>query len=1551
MSDISEFEKIHSYVTWPDREKEFFPNGNVTLGALGFPAANESGVANDGTCECADGSDQCEMPRTVDVEFGVVHSDSDFTDDTPYFKATTHVDVETDGDSVVLTLPIKKLDFTKVGRKLTIKMFDDVSALDISTYASSVSTATLVKYAASEDPLTTTKLLTDTGLTVDQLDGTVLTGVISVNEPDNDFDLPALSADDIESSKFAIRVSVNTTSGNVYVYLSNQSGGVSNGVYAIRNGTMTMVATSVGGTPMTEEETDELLNDGKTMDNVGTCCGPHFRKTYSHKEVHDYVYGKVGAAIGFGVYSSVSGCQGGLIDWLVSSGVVDIGNHHGYPVYVNGFGLGAFYVGSDALSADSETTEESGDGLETYNPWLLWSYGTTRDAETDTNVSALPRDWPFTYATGSYNSRDDVSMVTLVKKGVHIDETTVPGADEATYGNLYQDVYDEEDPTKVVAHRFYNKHHFVLNQKYKRNPDGGYEVKPFFIQLPAPLDTEDGETYEITVSIQNQKEDSLPEFTNRRDLSAYYAAMSQPRVYVLGGRQQFSNKKMPVKMKKTSAGEVYDIDIADDFYVVHTTSGAYDVRGELLPVDTEVRANMVTTVDGNALPNFMAYGVLSENAENGATLTFNGKMPSDRRYKAEGARMYICGMAYLAEDDNPSDTRMGLVRTPGEGETDMFRGDTGSGVEGALDEFNNFYSIDKKEGHRSLPHVDRRYFLASVYQTATNTFPWRMNGRKKLQRLDRCETDITRAGSVDNIIQRIYKANWEFIHNDDFKDITEASMLETVLDYGGLITGFKMSAYYQPVAYGYNSMPDWKNLASVLRVVMTRSLNPYTDAYSIYVGDESNPVRQAQTAIKNFVNDIYNARLVLKHGQSFTEVPTTLLSIRSRTDWPSAGDTMFSAQDDIDYGVTDYTSTRSHIAHSTLRSLPSYVVNADQIDSAARTYPTTSDSILFTVAGDSQGHGTEFFDYYDKSPYPKYPDNDFASSAATDETGCSVTGTPVTGRVFSRNSIMTTLTRVYNAYGKSIMQRINDLRRRADVSILIKMDDTLANLSSDVDWFRPFTNLSYKDGAPAVNYTDSVSDTMDTPEQQRQFFAFDAVQMYRFAMDDIDNDPVATVSTCMPYLPQTDSANTTGEVERSKSLAKFIEKYVTSYGAEMPTHFYNGRRIQLKNGEIPTPVYNAGEPQDTDTRIYINDVYRVQKRFAADGCNPDGTPEFVTHYFNDNFSSTTRPSRDPNANYATVDSYSLTATVPPYASAPEYTNATTYTRVRMQFTFSQRAGRWYTTEYRQYPCNYLSPLYGNDALVRDEQSLFDDEGQLCLTSRATGVTTARLPLWRNSSCLGFRNYRNAMYVPYSSYPMMDITLGCVPYLYDAWPYDEKGQIKKEIHTGVDTYSDTKPRMQKLEEPWLPHVDGFGSGGIDLYPPANVDGGYETATDAGVHANFWSVREFIRPATSILPGTHIPKYEDPDTYDSTVDYRKGGLEADPTLYRMFDFPKAGVTEYHLPNQTDPSEDMTKNYLIYHGIEGNRNKEGVYRAADENFWFGYGVPDSEQSITDF
>ena len=267
MSEISEFDKIHNYVTWPDREKEFFPNGDVTLGALGFPVANESGVANDGTCNCEDGVDECEMPRTVSAEFSVAHSKSPIPEDAPYFRATTQIDVVYTDNVLALIVPVKKIDYVRANSALTVTLFDDVT--NVGNYTD----ITLEKNENSKDPLTTTQLISGELLTI--AGNTLTSNSVSA---DNSFDLPEIAEEDIDAGKFSVRIAFHNDA-HAYVYLTDQKAGYGNGVYEIKNGTMSYVAASIGDVEMDAADRDALLADGKTMDNVGTCCGPHFRKT------------------------------------------------------------------------------------------------------------------------------------------------------------------------------------------------------------------------------------------------------------------------------------------------------------------------------------------------------------------------------------------------------------------------------------------------------------------------------------------------------------------------------------------------------------------------------------------------------------------------------------------------------------------------------------------------------------------------------------------------------------------------------------------------------------------------------------------------------------------------------------------------------------------------------------------------------------------------------------------------------------------------------------------------------------------------------------------------------------------------------------------------------------------------------------------------------------------------------------------------------------------------------------------------------------------------
>ena len=144
---------------------------------------------------------------------------------------------------------------------------------------------------------------------------------------------------------------------------------------------------------------------------------------------------------------------------------------------------------------------------------------------------------------------------------------------------------------------------------------------------------------------------------------------------------------------------------------------------------------------------------------------------------------------------------------------------------------------------------------------------------------------------------------------------------------------------------------------------------------------------------------------------------------------------------------------------------------------------------------------------------------------------------------------------------------------------------------------------------------------------------------------------------------------------------------------------------------------------------------------------------------------------------------------------------------------------------------------------------------------------------------------------------MDIRLGCVPFLYNEFPYTYERAIKRCL---ADKDIAGKIRMSRLEKPYLP----VSEGGIGLFPPCDVHGDEKPETRSGEHANIWSVRKYIRPATGALPGADVP----------SVDDYTGGTPGDATLYSMFEYPMKGARMNKMPPAMDnPPEENGPNLL--------------------------------------
>ena len=1475
-------EKIHDQVTWPS-DWPVFDDGT---GGLAFPEQNNSGCP-------------IKSPIGIDIEPSVVY---DGIGDNYSISCSPSYSMKIVPDRVYVRLS----SFVYDGNR-TFTTVDGYDKDFLNGKAAGIIPNTA-------DPLSCTELvecqLTNIYPLVD--DDLVWTYGYSMARPSDTFNNFNWTTNGDEYVTFDLEVDLNLGSDDaVYVNLQHQDDPSENGIYCYTAGVVRKVSSAY--TPSVSH--DDVIDDPTVNDNV-PCCN-HFRKTYSHKEVADYTTGLVGSVSSFGVKSmSVTDCDGGLIDWFTTNGEVNIGNGH-EPLFVTGFGLGEFYrasgIGADVKEALPRDDYDENDN--TRHPWLTWAYGTRSDSRTSTNLVALPRDWPFhpMDVSGKYDTINDTNNITLTK-------CCVTGS--TTYGNLE---YDRLDSKGNDEHVFINRHHVVVYPEFSTITTDAKKrvvVKPTFIHLPASMDTKDGETVELTVSIQNVDQTQFGD-DSVETLSGYYAAMSQPRVYVMGGVQKFSNKRLPID--KESIVQHSEI-VADEYesrlvftdYIASTPVIAKSISGEPLEVGTQVRANIVVSQSNSTgkRRTFIATGTIvsiggdgSSVACNGTMFQFDGKFPYDIGGRGWDNLVFtICGLAYLDENDNPSETKMGLAgRTE-----DVMRGDVGDGNVGDLNEFNKFFSISNKNedtGRTELPHVDKRFLLATVYQTATSTFSWELVGRHRISKLARNWSD-------EHHRNRQYKSLVNLIYEEN----------KTILDaFSGLpsLAIFAEDPKDYPVSYVYpnDSGWQWKTLGSVIQVKLPSLLGK---AETEFYG---NPVRQASRAMREFENDFNHMRL-LSHGTKKARVKITGINIdRSTGQWPLAEERVVS--DTIHPIIpSDTPSWASDVINSAwcanVRSLPNYVLNAD------------SDGFPYSLFINGTNTIDTWTSYLNNVPYNTESDSEYEASACTDEEPNTVVGTPRNYTIYSCNSVCAKMVNRLQQSSKieNSGNWIKNIRRYAETVPAIKLSENLMKFpySTDaiLDWTVPFTRIMSLDGAPVPTITVATYSGLTTTAQQA-FASFDAVQMYRYEYaseaDHNGDDTIDEISTMMPT---------------STALANFIEKYVVVYGAEMYKHVYQGTRILLKNGKLP----------ESNDQLYIRTIDRVRRR------NADATA-FVDRYIMDNFASIGGDTRDSNFDRVVInDAVSISMTEPPYygTSGARYTNET-YTRVFMQFTFSQKAGRWYTTDYRQYPTNYLSPLYGADAIDAGCYSVYNKNGSVFEPSDDTPVNIR--PLWTNSACYGFNSYRSHIYTPYSIVPPMDFSLGCVPYMYGAdptshakpsddplFPYNEDGTLKPDwVFNG--TIHSHAPVMKRLEDSYMPLEDG----GIGLYPPANANGGFSEATVSGVHANFWSVRKFIRPAVSVLPGTDIPTYvsKDGDTDpESSHKWRNGGVISDPTLYDMFDFPVKGEHVYVMPNEIDPEDDMALQILLYHNPVEDEDGKMENRSNGKKHYMGYGLSAETQEL---
>ena len=1502
----AESDRIASYVNWPQSDIIVKDNGNIEISPIGFPEVNQSGVPNEPTC--SDDYDRENNPPFVKQSYGVKYENTQadivFRQKVRYSEGKFRIPVES------IDKADGKLMFTLLGDfSATAPAIDSLTPVaapgsDIEGTALQVTVAEVeqVAYDATTD---TTTFLIDipAGCTVTHVGRDTVDVEIGVG----DDTIVSLTAQNTGNGVYSLTKDADT---DTYSFIR-----ISDMPQDIIDGTMQDQYVEIDD--MSNPEHNPFA-DPRVDDNVWACNGvkniPHFRKGYSDKEVFGFVQDST-EGISKNAYSTERDA-GAFVNWFLYPGSTPFTNAKGSVVNIENFGLGGYYTGETGAAV----TAEMDDGTPAYeqepsHPVIHWGYGSNSDAKVAmTNEPALPRDWPFTGASkydpsdnpkGVFSDVKSNNSITLLREGAHI-----PG-DAYPVGNLD---YEEDDGEGNIDRYECNRHVVTIYNELKPKDDNApIIVKPTFIHIPAPLSTKDGDTCEIEVALENLSFEQAFRRGNVQDLSGYYALITQPRVYVCGGFQEFSTTRYPIT----------DLNIGSGSFTFKTTEAIRDLNGEpivhnpdkegdhdsVTGVSLPVRVHLTNSamepaeawVDGIAT----AETYPSDEDPAPTTITVNGDFPwsvSDRRFDI--GNVAVCGVVFVrlnqeVDCNNPSTLNTGIrTRTP-----ELLADDAGNGEEGTLQQYNRLFSIsdDSTDTTRThFPGGDKRYLLATVFQGATNTFQWKLSGRKRLNSIAEAMTMWADEGT-DSITDRAWRANYDLVHHPanpgDFDDFSRITHKDGVL-------AFSVDDVPLTYASGAGDRDDGDShegpagsesaIAYRLRVKM-----PATNKET--VSDVSgNPVRQAAKAYRQLIEDFSKLRLRLSYNPVFSSEETAIdVGIEPQGAFPENGNFFkrgSNVTNDYDTFVLDGVGDDMWLFKP--KTMPSLLVNAFFDYEAASASPAW------------EGFRAPFRDYIDKLPYYKdatlYSIPKETAAPIDDDIGMPGTQYEPCNRSLVEvvADMLTTDGRIKN---KTIAAMLDDLRRLADLQTvdyaedLREFDRAVGNYGS-AQIFCPFVEMISLDSVEAPRI--SVGTTEELSNAQRELLPADVIRQYGWAT----GDSTPFISEFQP-----------NETAHSGTLAELIKTYLPLQQSKFGRRFYSSNRVVVNGSTI------------TDSNVYAR--YKLEAELSA-GSDGDRMNRFVCDNFIKNpQSDNPDTSFDPNADWFTINENQVIASLSsaPYMWVnyndedlkPEFKNQATYTRVYMSFTFSAKLGRWLTTGYRQYPSTYLTPLYGNRAL---SEKLPTAEGEH--------------EIWANSACDNISSsYKGLEFVPYGMISPMDIHVSCIPALYKDNPFLDTGVLNPDLANDVDKEATSGPKatlMTRLRKPYA----SVKEGGIGLNIPCNVNGEHNDVIEKSnyskvEHANIWSVRKYIRPATGALGKQGVIDIPGLEGYDD-------GSIGSPGLYNMFDWPARNVTRYALPDQHSPTDDRTSPTLMWALPGGETGGRLMARTGGEDHPIGHVTP---------
>ena len=1209
-----------------------------------------------------------------------------------------------------------------------------------------------------------------------------------------------------------------------------------------------------------------------SLDNSPTC--GHYRHGYSDREVAEEVMARCGGIIENAIHPmSVAGDLAGagrMTKWFVECGKVNLGgsSNGGRQVVIDGFGLGGAYSGECTYGSQCggiHKRTEASDG-ETERPWLVFAIGARRP-EDDPEV-VLPYDWPFSNVS-EYAGDENDNNITLIKNAVTL-------TDESTVGGLETDIYAkcekcdgtgefdghvcpvcDGDGEVFVSHSLANRIHLCVNNDFQTK-NGSLVFKKTYVHLPAPIDTKDGEEYEITVSMPTfNTEEAFSDLSPIDAQRAYYAFISQPRVIVMGGYWKFSDTNLTWSLP-------LDAKPKTDGFIIPSEEGIRDKEGKLLPVGTKLR---FTFDGGNNCPRYADMnGTLLVNQSGLVRIGDLANYPYGNRLRDRHFR--ICGMAYLdrydkeqAELNNYCKTPLGL-----HSRNDVTLGeDMGTGGEQSLNHMNKFIApIETDEvrpGRDYVTEKDARQVLATVYPTTTSTFPWSMVGRNKLRHLDELMTDEWDLGQ-HSVSKLIWKSNRDVLNRTD-----------TVAFFGYGAGKFKFSSDSMPLRYAVENVDaDVSVIGAQLRVTI-----PTDNTFPV----SAQPVRQARKAAKMLCEDFQKLRMY--HGS----LPG--LSGSSLLRYSDDGiDTPLNSGKFNDWWLDSTSEKPSEPVKENDVASAAWLIKARHLPKYIITSGMDEYSDMNSLVGFDPFVDTNVGGRYAKNPYGN---TEYETSDATDNIPCTerIYGNPaaygfrsiITARIESdadavRHEMYHDALRATELQHVALDEHFNPVE---PYSYLVSSTD----YEKWMDIFSATANVFSIDTVPTTGNVD-MSEFANLHPEQYPIISGDPFVMYLI----LNSDKIAGLDTVSDNLPFYDS-----EFPKSDALTSMLRNFVTPYSSKMALRWWDSHRIAF-------PV--SGNISEYES----NFTYRSRLEWPEAECDGGLGADVRSATVNDTFISRSARSNilDPNWNRVLLsegntvymhNNWSASPMkvdrawynrVPFVATDRRFVGPSGYIRVLMKFKFSVQAGRWYPVDYIQAPMSYLSPLYGAAAI---EEKL---DGKR---------------IWVESMCAPCGGWQEALMHPYFKYAPMDINTQVVPGLIGGTP---AGGAAQENSVDLETSTTCLPRLAR------PYMSVAG-GGLGLSAPIDVNGSRpsDEAVTGMTHANFWSVRTHLRPAVSAMEGTDIPGFG--YVNDARVMDRTGGVMGDAVLWGQYSFPKKGIIEYGIPDAQQGEDDSWVKLIYSYG----------------------------------